>query len=557
MCRMSGFPDTRSPSRQGRRRHGAGVSPLDRLIAAVRRRTLVAEAAARAARWWWWCGGVFIIAVVAGRLTGVGAGWLVPAATAIPLTAAAAAALALSRPIGRRACARRIDRTLGGGDLALTACDLPRPGTGMTAVTVARADAAALTLAATAVVPWQPWRRAGAASGLLAVAVAAAAWLPQADPFGVARRTRIAGERQRAAAEAQARAIATAAEIRARQPDAALSAATQAALGELLTALAPKPGQDQAARLAALDAERRSLSSALDAAADRESAKTGEDGMQRVGGAADPAATAALRQALERGDAGPARQAVESAVRAAERAAQATDPAERAAAERDLRQRLSELAQAAKRSPAAARALADALERLADAADPATARAAMDALAADLGQADAAMSELAQGARDRQALKDALDAARLARAAAAAGRDRNAHAQDSLEAYKRMYEDLLAQGGGTEAGEEDGPGMGDKPGRGRGGKAPENPDAETGSVSERSRSRDTPGKIVASWAAPGASEPGTVVQAYQEQLQAARREAADQVLSEDLPAAYRDAAKRYFDDLAHGTQQSP
>lgn len=539
-----------------------------RLIERIRRRMWAAQVARRSALVWWWSGGAFLGTVLLGRCCGFGSTWLGPAAIAVPVLIALGSGLALARTPDRQAAARRADAALGGDDLLLTACSLPPAATGFATVVIARAETRAATADPARVVPWQPWRRSAWSLVVAVAALALALWMPQADPFGIAKRQALAAERQRSVEEARAAAVARAAEIAAQRPDAPLSAATEKALAELLAVL-PKAGRDsQNQRLAALDAERRKISAALDATdAERTALPPADQGLQRIGAATDPAAAAALRQALERGDATAAQQAAQAAIAAVKKLEQAATPAERLAAERELGNRLAELAQAAGSSKDAAQALADAAARLADTADPALAKEALEALAADLQLSEEAMGKLAQTARDREAMRAALDALRLARAAALAGKwgvnedPASKGVCDSVEAYRKMYR-RLADGSGEGEGDDDdggngkgnggnGKGLGGK-GHGSGGKAPEDPSVVTDNLPENSPSRSQPGKIVASWKAPGASEPGTVVEAYREQLQAARREAADEVISEDLPPAYREAAKRYFDGLANG-----
>ena len=87
------------------------------------------------------------------------------------------------------------------------------------------------------------------------------------------------------------------------------------------------------------------------------------------------------------------------------------------------------------------------------------------------------------------------------------------------------------------------------PGIGEGGKAPEKDDAKTDFKSERSRSAHTAGKILLQWKVKEVSEPGSVKENYQSQLDAVKRGVSEAILQEQVPPGYHEAIKRYFDSL--------
>lgn len=521
------------------------MSDLERVLTAVQGRVRLAGMAGVAWRAWLVCAALLAALILVSRLLGVAPGWAHPAVLPIAAAVALLAGWLGGRAIDRRAAARLADARLGSDDLLLTASELPAAATGLGAVVQAQAAARCAAADPRAIVPWRPWRRVAWSAGIALLLLVATLWLPQLDPFGRVRQQRLRDERLATAEAAQLAAEQRLAAVLAEQPEAEHSAAVEGALDDLLATLGERAA-DRAARLQALDAQRRAISAALERTDERALPEQADRSLQRVGGL-DPASVAGLRQALSGGEAEQVKRALEQAAELAKRMP-GMDPAAKAAAQRELKQKLDELSRALAGGGAAAQAVQQALDRLAEAADPALAQAAMESLQAELELAEAAAEGLAQGGRDREALKQALETLRLAKACAQCQGGGEGEGESgkpgSLADYKAMFQRLLDGEGGS------GTGMGPNQGQGQGGVAEEDPAAKTDFTDERSRSQQTAGKIVASWQAPGAQERGSVVEAYRERLSAARREASDAVGGEDLPPAYREAVKRYFDDLA-------
>ncbi|HUT37273.1 MAG TPA: hypothetical protein VNE39_27575 [Planctomycetota bacterium] len=87
------------------------------------------------------------------------------------------------------------------------------------------------------------------------------------------------------------------------------------------------------------------------------------------------------------------------------------------------------------------------------------------------------------------------------------------------------------------------------PGIGEGGKAPEKPDEKSHFKTERSRSAHTAGKILLQWKVKEMSDPGSVKENYQAQIEAIQRGVSEAILQEQVPPGYHDTIKRYFDSL--------
>ena len=86
------------------------------------------------------------------------------------------------------------------------------------------------------------------------------------------------------------------------------------------------------------------------------------------------------------------------------------------------------------------------------------------------------------------------------------------------------------------------------PGIGRGGKAPETPDAETEFETEKSRSFLTAGKALLYLKTRGVSDAGDATVDY-EHLAEVKKGVSEAILHEQVPPAYHEAIRKYFDSL--------
>ena len=95
------------------------------------------------------------------------------------------------------------------------------------------------------------------------------------------------------------------------------------------------------------------------------------------------------------------------------------------------------------------------------------------------------------------------------------------------------------------------------PGIGKGGKAPEKPEEKTDFKSERSRSALTAGKILLQWKTKEVSDPGTMRENYQSQLDAVKQGVTEAILQEQVPPGYHEAIQKYFDSLKETPVEQP
>ena len=510
------------------------MTALERLLNAIVRRRTLAAAGRTAAVTSLIAGGSAALAVTGLRLSGVADLAWSPLALAIPAVIALGAGLLAARGGDRVAAARLADRHLASDDLLRTA--LTVPGDGFGAVVHARAAERAASADPRRIVPWRPWRHAACA--LLAAFVTVSVWfaVPVRDPFGLRQERVRLGQRQAQLAEAQAQAKQRAAELLARQPDAANSPAVEAELARLLTTFQNLDPAKPAATAAALQDSQRQLGAAFAQA--KAAALNAQDAVAL--GASDEAQR--LRSALAAGESAALSDAVDKARELADQLAASSDPGEARKLHNELKSRLQDLAAAAQGKEAAA-ALQQALDQLAQASDPAAAAAAMAALADQLDLAQLQLQGLGQNARDAEALREALKAIQGARQAAQDGKLPGAKA-DSLAAYAKLFAEAMA---GKGKGSGKGNGMGN--GEGNGQTRPENDQAQTDFTSERSPAALTAGQIIMQWSAAGPSERGAVDERYRASLGTVKQAVSEALAKERLPPAQEEAVKRYFNDV--------
>jgi hypothetical protein len=115
--------------------------------------------------------------------------------------------------------------------------------------------------------------------------------------------------------------------------------------------------------------------------------------------------------------------------------------------------------------------------------------------------------------------------------------------------YAELYERLMrgqCQGGGTGSGA--GTGM-RGPGRGVGGVAPEDDSLVSSFKTELSRSNVQAGKMLLKMRTRGLGTPGEVEEDYREYLDKIKDGVGEAILHEQVPPAYHQAVKRYFDSI--------
>lgn len=192
---------------------------------------------------------------------------------------------------------------------------------------------------------------------------------------------------------------------------------------------------------------------------------------------------------------------------------------------------------------------------------------ALDAAKESMELAQMELKEMAQSARDLEALEKALEAVAKAKQKNSDGQLDGEMFSDaaSMEDYEALYEEIMAQmggegmegegegegeGDGNGEGEGNGNGLGGK-GIGKGGKAPEDDAAKTAFQSEKSKTALKRGKILLSMKTKDAPNADIKdMQADYREIISDIKQATDEAIErEEAPPGYHSGIKKYFDTL--------
>ena len=508
--------------------------------------------------------GLYTAALLVARLTGLIPDLFTPATLAIPTLAALAVAiciLGLRRATQPSAIARLVDQKLGTNDLFLTAQAISGSAGVYQELVLSQAAVRATTADATKILPFTPWRRSAITAAIIGLMAMGVLLLPQLDPFGrEAERARVAKREHQLqlaqqAAKARVEALAQA------HTDLPTSEAVTQQLTKLAATFDQLKKGDTATNNQKLNGEQKELGKALMQARDQQQFTADQDqtgDLQRLG-AGDLSKAEAMRQELAKGESRAAQEKIDKIKELTEQLAKSSDPAQQQQLRAEIKQKLDQLTDAlGKQGKQASQALSQAMDQLAQTGNPGTAKAALDALKDSLDLAKAELSSMAQGTRDVDQLKEALQTLQMARklnelgdlsASGEDGQGNKGPGKKSLAEYKKLYAKLMqerGQGQGQGSGKG---GMGPNPGQGDGGTAKENNDAETSFNPERSRSQLTAGQTLMQWKTSGPAEKGVAREDYQRSLSEVRQGVSEALLHEQLPPGYQEAVKKYFDSL--------
>lgn len=487
-----------------------------------------------------------------------------PTLLLIPAVALLVAMLLHRRPTAQDA-ARAVDQATGAKDLFLTATLLERAPGEYRPLVLQEAQSRAASVRPAAVVPFQPWNRAGQAAACVAALALAILGLPQFDPFGYDQK-RLQEQEKRARLEESVQITqARAAEIEKRQPEAEHSREVDLALEELKKAFTQMKPEQQSANQRRLNEEQREIGKMWERAAEEKLRQAGNPTAadQKFVTAASERAKA-MEEELKQGKTDALQREAQALKDLAKKLAQEKDPATREQMRRELESRLGEMSDALSRnatSPALTEALSRAAQQLAACNNPGLAEEAAEAMSQTMELSEQELKSLAQTMRDAKALENALKAIQAAKMANSM---KNLDGQgckscSNMEDYAHQFM-KMCQGGGKPGGQGEqpnplglpkmpGPKMaGGGKGIGEGGPRPENP-VEVGFKSERSESALTAGKLLMEWKNKGVSDSDAVKKDYVERVGEIKRGASEAILQEEIPPGYHDAIKRYFDQM--------
>ncbi|NLW50089.1 MAG: hypothetical protein GXY85_04490 [Candidatus Brocadiaceae bacterium] len=513
--------------------------------------------------------GAYAVLLLISRLLGLIPDAFEPVTLVAVVAGALALALAGCRRPGRAEAARRVDEHQATDDLFLTSVLIDTSAGSYAPLVLRDAEQAAGGCSARDVVPWAWGRQARNAALALAVLLAGVLFLPQLDPFGRGEeRERRAGQRR----ELQESRKATAMRAAQLTPlgDAELSEEVRKAIDELKQTFdGMKPDQKDAnlRRLAAREADLAKLWRT--AGEDRlRSAPRAAGPLQRFGARRNPASEV-WHQELQQGVTKSVREELSELKRMAQKLAETDDEAERQTRSRELRQRLEQMKDFAANQCASApldAALQRALSQLAAAGLEGLSSEALAGLQESLDLSELELEALAESLRDLQALQEALKTLQYAKRLGELNLlDGEACAACmSIEDYEDLYERLMGGCCTSCGGPLDGHGVcancrgigGKEAGTVAGGPSPGSTPLDTEYQPEKARASVRAGKMLLSIKAQGFSLTGQAAADYRQSAEEVRQGLNEAILHEQIPPAYHEAIRKYFDSLGGADGQA-
>jgi len=444
--------------------------------------------------------------------------------------------------------ARLIDRTIETDDLFLTATLIGESPAEYGPLVLAEARQRSLTVNPAEVIRFRWGARARDALLVMAVLLAGVAFLPQFDPFGKeADRLRRAQRRAQLGESRKATKLRTA-RLQQKKTDARHSDKVQASLDGLMktfNGMKPTAKQGNLKRLGDRQKElgelwRKISQSKLRDAFGRMSSN------QRFGGG-DAHKTSRWKRQLQKGDLSGLKKELAELKKMTQELAKAPNSPAREQRKRELSRRLRNLSDFLGKemnSKSLNAALNRALQQLAMGEAAELSQEAMQALQESLELSALEMESLAQSLRDLQALEEGLRAMQLAkRLNEMRGLDGQACSGcEGIADYADLYEKMMGGGRG------EGPGM-RGPGRGKGGKAPEDDEQQTDFVPRKSQSSLTAGRMLMQWKTQELAKPGRAREDYARAVEEVKQGVSEAILHEQVPPGYHQAIKKYFDNI--------
>lgn len=506
----------------------------------------------------WWAG-PYLVLVLVSRLAGLIADVFSPASALVVPGLALLSALVTHHRTTPEEGARMIDRRAEAHDLFLTALRLQPKGDAFQPLVARQAEEAAATVNVARIVPWAWEARHGHALAAVAALVLIAAFTPQWDPFERRAVAQQVNERARKLEESRMATAMRAQELEQRNPEERSEAVNRALTKLEHTFQAARPElQEQTRRELS---ERQGEMGGLWRQLSEEKLRDALDksrAAQRFG--TQSPLRRQFREFAQEGRFGDLSKAMESIREQLKEQAAKPDSAGRREAMGELQDQMQALAEALAETLGSENlnnALSRALEQMDMSNMQDLAQKAMEALQESMSLSQEELENLAKALQDMKNLEAGLSAAQLAKALNELGKlsGEGMDGAEGMSDYEKLYREMMAgqvQGQGLAQGGQSGQGAGEGTGgegQGRGGKAPENDDAETAFMTERSQSAMREGKLLMNIRSNGSAEMGQVENAYREALGALREAASEAILQEQVPPGYHEAIRDYFDRM--------
>lgn len=502
--------------------------------------------------------GVYAVGLLVSRLAGVAIEWFTTPDIAVAIPAAA---LLLGLLLHRRPkpadVARIVDRHGGTKDLFLTVALLENSAGEYQPLVVSSAEEKAAKVAPAAVVPFRcgvPLASSlGAAFVLLVLGFL---YLPQFDPFGKVEAAEQVQQRHEKLAETKKATEVRAAQLKSEGNEGEESPEVKKAIENLKASfkkMEPKAKQENFKLLAANQKNLGELWRKVNAEKLKDLLTKAPQEQQF--GAGDKDKLQKWTRELQEGSTDSLRKELDEIKDDIEKLAKTQDPVKKAELEQKLKKRLKELQEFASEK-ANSKPLTAALERAMKQLDMAKMDGlqteSLEAMNKSLDLTKLELKEIAQSAKDLQALEEALKVVQMAKRLNEQEKLDGERGEGlfTLEDYEELYKEMMAQMGemGDGDGEGDGDGLGGE-GIGRGGKAPEDDAAKTGFKTEQSKSAVTVGKVLLSLKTKGLSDRGDAKKDYAGLVKSVKQGVSEAILQEQIPPGYVEGIQNYFDTL--------
>lgn len=517
--------------------------------------------------------GIYLLALLTVRLTGFFADYLTPASLGVIPAAALLAATIFHRRPDIREAAHIVDQTSGMRDLYLTLSLLDTAAGEYQPLVVQSAEAYAVKVQPTQVVPfaWQRkhWRTVGLA-GLVGLAMVL---VPQLDPFGKVAAASLSTERQERLNEGRLATQLRIAELKKEEAEHDDATETDQSIDQLKLTFNKMQPQEKRLNFESLMDRQRELAEQwkkLSTDPLQNLLKQSPQAQQQFGQAEDEMLQK-WNKDLQSGSTEGLQQELQSLKDQLQKLAKTQDPLEKQELQKQIQKKLETLEKFAQKN-LDSKPLASALQRAMQQMD----LSSLDELSSDalegamesLELSEMELEQLAQTAQELKKLEEALKTLRMAKRLNDFEKLDGKECQKckSLSDYEKLYKEMLSkceggqcQGegkcagcgqckGGKLAGSGNGSGMGGR-GTGEGNIAPEDDSISTEFQTEQSKSAVTAGKVLLSMKSKGQGERGNVAVDYQQLLEQVKLGVSEAILQEQVPPGYHDQIKKYFDAL--------
>ena len=496
--------------------------------------------------------GLSVLFILAVRLSGYGSAWMNHWWWVVVPVAMLLGSLAFVRRVSLNEAARRIDRVTASKDLFLTLSQLANSAGAYQPLVLLAAEKQADGLKAARVVPFAWQNRYWNLFWPPALVLVALYWVPQLDPFGKVAEAKLVEERADRLQQSRKATQLRLSEVKQAAEEAEEASQTDEAIKQLQQTFNKMKPREKQPNLRQLLTEQKRLGELYQRISEeklKEFQKNQMQGNQNFGSEPN-SEEQKWSQELAEGSGESIKQELQEVQELLQQMAQTQDTAEKEKMEQKLREKLDKLEKFASEqlgSEKLASALQQAKQQLDMAKLENLSQEAREAAAESLELAAEELKDIVQGAEDLKEIEQALRTLQQARNA-------NEHEMldgeqtgefKSLEEYEEFYAQMVAQsqqqqgGGGNGAGEE-----GTETGA-----APDDDAAKPDMKTEQSQSPKNAGKVIFSMKTKGVGETGDVVQEYKELIGTVKQGVSEAILQEQVPPAYHERIKTYFDSL--------